>query len=119
MNAITDFRTVYIPAVLPPKVAKPILRPERSFAEQARLDNAAVSKSWDQQASKYNNDKSVVDARRLEWVAMLPATPFGRTDAAEVWGVAGGSADSRLEVMERHGLIKRVAVKPIQWERAQ
>lgn len=40
MNAITDFRTVYIPAVLPPKVAKPA--PVCFTMEQLQADARAA-----------------------------------------------------------------------------
>ena len=42
----------------------------------------------------------------------------GRVTARAVWDMTDGAADSRIETLEREGLLKRLPVRPIMWERA-
>jgi hypothetical protein len=119
MTSMSDYRTWTTVHVMPPK---PAAKEGPSFEEQmlaadlkadADQCNRKLAKNGDQVTCKFNSDKAVVAARRLEWLAMLPDGEFTRVMAAEVWEVTEGAGDSRIEVLEREGKIKRVAVKPL------
>jgi len=107
----------------PPVYAKDAPRreltpPALSFAQQARLDNAAV-RERDRTGGKFHSDPITTLARRLEWLEALPDGQFNRITGRACWIAAEAAADNRIDALERAGLLKRVAFKPIQWTKVK
>lgn len=111
--------TVSIRAPMPPKVFKPLPKPALSFAETARRESRAVKESWDQTATQAALSPKAIMFRRAEWLGQLPEGAFDRPAGRAAWGVNKNAADARLDALERAGLLRRVATKPIRWERVE
>jgi hypothetical protein len=116
MVSLSDFRTVYTPAVMPPKQDKPLQRPTIPFAEMARRETRAVLASWDKTATQYSSSKESIAARHTEWAAALPEGAFDRNAVRACWPIAESAADNRITVLERAGIVTRLTGKPYRWE---
>jgi hypothetical protein len=96
---------------------KPFRKPCISFAEQAALDNNAVKRHWDHHSPKHPGTASDIAAWREGWAAMLPDGIFDRHQGRAALGISDFGGDARLDTLERVGLIRRVATRPIKWEK--
>ena len=118
MTYLFETHTVSTPRLRPQMPVNPFRKPALSFAEQAALDNEAVRKTWDARIqADYASRAEDLAARRAAWLAMLPPSVFGRPEARAAMGVGPETADSRLDKLEQIGLRKRVAGRPIKWEK--
>jgi hypothetical protein len=82
------------------------------------MENRRVLASWDRTGCAYAGNREAIEARRLDWLDMLPEGPFDRIDARLALGIKDAAADTRIANLERAGLLKRLPVRPLQWVKA-
>ena len=116
--SLYDIRTAYTPAIVAHDVPRRAFTPPTlTPAEMALRENRAVLASWDRQTGRFSCNREAVAARRVAWLADLPAGRFGRDVARSTWDLTDGAADSRVDTLERAGMLIRVQQRPIMWEK--
>ena len=124
MVYLFDYHTVKsAPVKLPPAAPRaPVgFTLEQLKADAKRCRDRQV-KEWnggDRVGSKYASDDASVAIRRAEWMSKLTHGAFDRHAARACLGIHDAAADHRIDTLERAGLIKRLPVRPLQWERAE